>query len=135
MWFQQRSSLLGIKGVKRPMDSSQSRHFPLFRMFRYAFVPFHLDDGQDRRALFCVKRAVCKQSSRRYVSLASAVGPRTIVHVGTVKMRNLSKLNHRNYLSMANETLSIAPASTSATLFSSVKVVRLMKSVQEEALH
>jgi len=117
------------------MDPSQPRHCPLFRMFRYAFVPFHLDDGQDRRALLCVKRAVCRQSSRRYVSLASTVGPRTIVHVGTVMMRNLSKLNHRNYLSIANETLSIAPASTSATLFSREKVVRLMKSVQEEALH
>ena len=117
------------------MDPSQPRHYPLFRMFRYAFVPFHLDDGQDRRALFCVKRAVCRQSSRRYVILASTVGPRTRVHGATVMMRNPSKLNRRIYLSIANEILSIAPASISATLFSNVKAVRLMKSDQEEALH
>ena len=117
------------------MDPSQPRHYPLFRMFRYAFVPFHLDDGQDRRALFCVKRAVCWPSSKRYVSLASTVGPRTRVHGGTVMLRNPSKLNRRIYLSIANETRSITPTSTSATLFLSVKAVRLMKSDQEEALH
>ncbi len=135
MWFQQRSSPLGITGVQWPLDSSQPRHYPLFRMFRHAFVPFHLDDGQDKRALLCVKRAVCRPSSRRYVILASKVGSRTLVHGGTVMLRNPSKLNRRIYLSIANETRSITPTSTSATLFSSVKAVRLMKSDQDEALH
>ena len=50
-------------------------------------------------------------------------------------MRSPSKLNHRIYLSIANDTRSIAPASISATLFSSGKAARLMKSDQEEALH
>ena len=104
-------------------------------MYRNAFAPIYLDDRQDKMGLFCVKRAVCGQSSRRYVILASTVGPRTRVHGGAVMMCNPFKLNRRTYLSIVNDTRSIAPASTSATLFSSGKAARLMKSDQEEALH
>ena len=104
-------------------------------MLRYAFAPFYLDDRQDKMGLLCVKRAICGQSSRRFVSLASTVGPRTRVHGGAVMMCNPSKLNRRIYPSIVNDTRSIAPASTSATLFSSEKAARLMKSDQEEALH
>ena len=117
------------------MVPSPPRHHPLFRKFRYAFVPFYLDDVQGNNALFCVNRSECGQSSSRHLSLASTVGPRTWVHVRAVMMRNPSRLNHRIYLSIANETLSIAPASISATLFSSEKAAWLMKSDQEEALH
>ena len=67
---------------QRLTDPSQPRHHLLFRKFRYVFVPFHLDDGKDKIALFCVKLADCGQSSRRYVSLALTMGPRTMVYGG-----------------------------------------------------
>ena len=133
--FQQRSSPLGIEGPPATGESGPAKTSSAIRTFRYAFVPFYLDDVQERRALFCVKQAVCGPSSGTYMSLASTAGPRTWVHGGAEIMRNPSKLDRRIYLSIENETLSIAPTSTPATLFSSGKAVRLMKSDQEEALH
>ncbi len=54
---------------------------------------------------------------------------------GTPRLHCSIKLNRRTYLSSANDTRSIDPASTSATLFSSGKAARLMKSAKAEALH